>query len=103
MAMFILNTGRVIFAAGKKAIQEALKKGAKKATTAEKRKFLEKGNPLRTWGSSSKGPRGEVKHVDKPIKGEVLRPGEKFDPWSQRFKKNKGGLIIKPKLAKRGW
>ncbi len=103
MAMFILNTGRVIFAAGKKAIQEALKKGAKKATTAEKRKFLEKGNPSRTWGSSSKGPRGEVKHVDKPIKGEVLRPGEKFDPWSQRFKKNKGGLIIKPKLAKRGW
>ena len=103
MSMFILNTGRVIFAAGKKAIQEALKKGAKKATAKQKRDFLEKGNPSRTWGSSSKGPRGEVKHVDKPIKGEVLRPGEKFDPWSHRFKKNKGGLMITPKLAKKGW
>jgi len=103
MSMFILNTGRVIFAVGKKAIKKALEKGAKKATTAEKRKFLEKGNPSRTWGSSSKGPRGEVKHVDTPTKGTVLRPGEKFDPWSHRFKKNKGGLMIKPKLAKRGW
>ena len=40
MSMFILNTGRVIFATGKKAIQEALKKGAKKATAKQKRDFL---------------------------------------------------------------
>jgi len=102
MTMFTIGA-KVIFAVGKKAIKKALARGAKKATTAEKKKFLQKGNPSRTWGSSSKGPRGEVQHVDTPTKGTVLRPGEKFDPWSQRFKKNKGGLIIKPKLAKRGW
>ena len=102
MSMFTLGA-RIIFATGKKAIQKALARGAKKATTAEKKKFLQKGNPSRTWGPSSKGPRGEVQHVDKPTKGATLSPGGKYDPWDHRFKKSKGGLMIKPKLAKRGW
>ena len=102
MSMFRIGA-KVIFATGKKAIQKALEKGAKKATTAEKKKFLQKGDPSRTWGPSSKGPRGEVQHVDKPTKGATLSPGGKYDPWDHRFKKSKGGLMIKPKLAKRGW
>ena len=102
MSMFTIGA-KVIFAVGKKAIKKALARGAKKATTAEKKKFLQKGNPSRTWGSSSKGPRGGVQHVDESTRGVTLNPGGKYDPWDHRFKKSKGGLMIKPKLAKRGW
>ena len=102
MALFLLNTGRIAVAVGKKAIKKILEKGAKRLNAAEKKKFLGSGDSSKSWGPG-KGSRGEAIHVDKPVKGPVLRPGERFDSWNQRFKKNKGGLMIKPKLAKRGW
>ena len=101
MSLFILRTGQVILAAGKKAIKKALERGAKKATAEQKKKIMESGN-ISTWGPKApKGPRGEIKYIDKPSKGPVLKPGEKYDPFMSR--KSKGGLMVKPKLAKRGW